>query len=81
MHMGNAQPGKEPGKETGTVKWFDDAKGYGFITADQGKDVFLHIKNLRKSALGKDDIGKGDRLRYDTEQGPRGPVAVNIGRE
>lgn len=57
----------------GTVKFFNNAKGFGFITPDDGgKDVFVH-----QSAL-TDDIAEGDKVSYDVEQGDKGLNAVNV---
>jgi CspA family cold shock protein len=62
---------------TGTVKWFNDDKGYGFIAPDAGgKDVFVH-----HSAIARDgfrSLSEGDKVSYDTEQGPKGPAATNV---
>lgn len=66
-------------KLTGTVKWFNDAKGFGFITPDDGqKDVFVHISAVQSSGLpGLED---GQKVRFDTEPDKRGkgPKAVNL---
>ncbi len=57
----------------GTVKFFNKAKGFGFITPDGGgKDVFVHMSALR------DEIREGDKVTYDVEQGQKGPAAVNV---
>ena len=57
----------------GTVKFFNNAKGYGFITPDNGgKDVFVHVNGL------KDEIGEGDKVSYDVEDGQKGLNAVNV---
>ncbi len=61
----------------GTVKWFNDAKGYGFITpADGSKDVFVHHQAIQ--AEGFRSLKEGDRVRYDVTQGPKGPQAANV---
>lgn len=58
---------------TGTVKFFNDSKGYGFITPDDGnKDIFVHVNGLI------DDINQGDKVSYDTEEGRKGLNAVNV---
>jgi len=58
----------------GTVKFFNDGKGFGFITPDDGgKDVFVHIKGLRC-----DSITEGDKVSYDVEEGQKGLNAVNV---
>ena len=62
---------------TGTVKWFSDEKGFGFITADEGgRDVFVHHSNI--SADGYRSLPEGCRVSYDEEQGPKGPKAINV---
>ncbi len=62
---------------TGTVKWFSDDKGYGFITPDEaGKDLFVHHSAIAGS--GYRSLPEGARGSYDTEQGPKGPAAANV---
>ncbi|WMX16257.1 MULTISPECIES: cold-shock protein [unclassified Aureispira] len=57
----------------GTVKFFNDSKGYGFITPDDGgRDVFVHANGLI------DEIAQGDKVSYDIEDGRKGPNAVNV---
>jgi len=61
----------------GTVKWFNDAKGYGFITPEGGgKDVFVHQSAIDSS--GFRSLTEGDRVKFETEQGPKGPQAKNV---
>ncbi|WP_196894768.1 cold-shock protein [Aureivirga marina] len=58
---------------TGTIKFFNDEKGYGFITPDQGgRDVFVHINGL------VDEVAQGDKVSYDVEEGRKGLNAVNV---
>lgn len=58
---------------TGTVKFFDDTKGFGFITPDDdSKDVFVHVSGL------EDEIRDNDEVEYEVEQGKKGPNAVNV---
>ena len=58
----------------GTVKFFNDAKGFGFITPDDGgKDVFVHVNGLDGSS-----ISEGDKVSYDVEEGKKGMNAVNV---
>jgi CspA family cold shock protein len=61
----------------GTVKWFSDQKGYGFITPDDGgKDLFVHQTAI--DASGFRSLAEGAKVSYDTEQGPKGPSAANV---
>jgi len=58
----------------GTVKFFNDGKGYGFITPDDGgKDIFVHVNGLNGSSL-----NEGDKVSYDVEEGKKGLNAVNV---
>jgi CspA family cold shock protein len=60
---------------TGTVKWFDATKGFGFITPEEGdKDVFVH----KSGVVGDADLNEGDRVSYETEDSDRGPRAVKV---
>ena len=61
----------------GTVKWFSDQKGYGFITPDEGdKDLFVHQSAI--DANGYRSLAEGAKVSYDAEQGPKGPSAANV---
>ncbi|MGA3119107.1 MAG: cold-shock protein [Syntrophobacteraceae bacterium] len=60
----------------GTVKWFNDQKGYGFITAEDGKDVFVHHSGIE--AEGFKSLAEGDRVSFEIEQGTKGPSAVRV---
>ena len=61
---------------TGTVKWFNDSKGYGFITADTGDDVFVHYGDV--VGEGFKSLAEGDNVEFDIMQGPKGPKAGNV---
>jgi CspA family cold shock protein len=60
----------------GTVKWFNDAKGYGFIQQEEGKDVFVHFTSIVMS--GFKTLSEGDVVNFEIEDGERGPVAKNV---
>jgi CspA family cold shock protein len=62
---------------TGTVKWFNDSKGFGFITpADGGKDLFVHHSSIQGS--GFKSLTEGQQVTFNVEQGPKGPAATNV---
>jgi len=62
----------------GTVKWFDAAKGFGFITPEDGsKDVFVHHSAI-KTGGGYATLNEGQRVSFDVERGPKGPSAKNV---
>jgi CspA family cold shock protein len=62
---------------TGTVKWFSDEKGFGFITPDEGsKDLFVHHSSIE--ADGYRSLAEGARVEYESEQGDKGPKAINV---
>ena len=60
----------------GTVKWFNDSKGFGFITGEDGGDVFVHNASIQGD--GFKSLTEGDNVSYDVENGPKGPKAVNV---
>jgi len=60
----------------GTVKWFDERKGFGFITNDEGTDVFVHFSSIQ--AEGFKTLYEGQRVRFDTNEGPKGLTAANV---
>lgn len=61
---------------TGTVKWFNSEKGYGFITAEDGKDIFAHFSQIQKE--GFKTLEEGQKVSFEVAQGPKGPQAENI---
>lgn len=60
----------------GTVKWFNESKGFGFITAEDSSDIFVHYKSIQGS--GFKTLAEGDKVSFDTEDGPKGPKASNV---
>ena len=63
--------------EKGTVKWFNAAKGFGFITREAGgDDVFVHFNAIKSS--GYKSLNEGDKVEFDVEQGPKGLQATNV---
>jgi CspA family cold shock protein len=62
---------------TGTVKWFNDSKGYGFITPDEGsKDLFVHFSNI--AGGGFKSLPEGARVEFEPQEGQKGPEATNV---
>ena len=61
---------------TGTVKWFNDSKGYGFLEADDGTDVFVHHSEIR--AEGFRSLAEGEAVEFDITEGDKGPKATNV---
>ncbi len=62
--------------ERGTVKWFNDSKGFGFIEREDGPDVFVHFSAINSS--GFKSLSEGDKVSFEVEQGQKGPAAVNV---
>jgi CspA family cold shock protein len=60
----------------GTVKWFNEKKGYGFVEQEEGPDVFVHHSGI--NATGFKTLNEGDKVTFDIEQGEKGPSAVNV---
>ena len=61
---------------TGTVKWFNGGKGYGFITREGGPDVFVHYSAIQGE--GFKNLEEGQKVEFTVEQGPKGPQAANV---
>ena len=64
--------------ETGTVKWFNSSKGYGFISREEGDDVFVHYKAIE--GAGYKSLEEGDQVQFEVEQGPKGLQAVKVSK-
>jgi len=64
--------------EEGTVKWFNAAKGYGFISRQSGEDVFVHYRSIQGD--GYKTLNEGEKVSFDVEQGPKGLQAINVKR-
>jgi CspA family cold shock protein len=60
----------------GNVKWFNDAKGYGFISQEDGEDVFVHFSAIQ--AQGFKSLAEGDRVEFEVARGPKGLQAANV---
>ncbi|MBZ4672239.1 cold-shock protein [Deferribacterales bacterium Es71-Z0220] len=63
---------------TGTVKWFNDSKGYGFITSSTGEDVFVHYSAITME--GFKSLKEGDKVTFEVVEGPKGPQAANVSK-
>ncbi len=63
-------------RQTGTVKWFNDAKGFGFITTEGGEDVFVHFSAIQ--ARGFRSLQEGTQVEFDVTEGPKGLQAANV---
>ena len=65
-------------REQGTVKWFNNAKGYGFIGRDEGPDVFVHYSAI--TSEGYKSLQEGDHVEFEIIQGQKGPQAANVNK-
>ena len=63
----------------GTVKWFNDKKGYGFIKHEEGRDIFVHYSAINQS--GFKTLAEGENVSFEIEESNRGPVAKNVTKE
>ncbi|WP_150841830.1 MULTISPECIES: cold shock domain-containing protein [unclassified Clostridium] len=62
---------------TGIVKWYDEGKGYGFISCNEGNDVFVHHSQIKEKGTNK-DLHEGENVTFDITDGAKGPMAVNV---
>lgn len=62
---------------TGIVKWFNQEKGYGFISCDDGNDVFIHYSNVKEEGNNK-NLHEGESVSFDITEGQKGPMAINV---
>lgn len=65
--------------ERGTVKWFNDRKGYGFISRENGEDVFVHFSNI--AGDGFKSLQEGEEVSFEVQESERGPQAVNVTKQ
>lgn len=64
-------------KYTGIVKWYSTEKGYGFISCNEGNDVFVHHSQVKEKGAEK-DLHEGESISFDIQEGNKGPMAVNV---
>ena len=64
--------------KNGTVKWFNDSKGFGFIASEDGSEVFVHHTSIQGN--GFKSLAEGDSVSFDTEKGPKGLKAINVAK-
>ena len=62
----------------GTVKWFNESKGFGFITTEDNSDVFVHYSSIQSN--GFKSLAEGDAVSFEIENGPKGPKAINVSK-
>lgn len=62
----------------GIVKWFNDSKGYGFITPEEGKDLFVHFSGIKPAENGFKTLSEGNEVEFDVTEGPKGFQAINV---
>jgi CspA family cold shock protein len=75
-HHGFPHEVRSMARLTGTVKWFNDAKGYGFISHEGGPDVFVHFSAIQGN--GFKSLSEGDRVEFEIVQGQKGPQAAEV---
>lgn len=71
-----AKPGRAGSREQGTVKWFNSAKGFGFITRDDGDEIFVHFRSIRGE--GRRSLQDGQRVAFNTASSNKGPQAEDV---
>lgn len=64
-------------EKTGVVKWYNATKGYGFISCDNGDDIFIHHSQIQEQGPDK-DLHEGENVIFDIQEGKKGPMAVNL---
>ena len=64
--------------ENGTVKWFNASKGFGFISREEGNDVFVHFNEIQGD--GYKALDEGDKVQFEVGEGPKGPMATNVSK-
>jgi len=62
---------------TGIVKWYNEGKGYGFISCNEGNDVFVHHSQIKEKGTNK-DLHEGESVSFDITDGAKGPMAINV---
>ena len=63
----------------GKVKWFNESKGFGFITGEDGEDLFVHYSSIQSN--GFKSLAEGDSVSYEVEKGPKGSKAINVAKQ
>ena len=64
--------------QNGTVKWFNASKGFGFISREEGDDVFVHFNEIQGE--GYKALDEGDKVQFELGEGPKGPMATNVSK-
>ncbi|WP_346940333.1 cold shock domain-containing protein [uncultured Clostridium sp.] len=62
---------------TGIVKWYNEGKGYGFISCNEGNDVFVHHSQIKEKGI-NNDLHEGESVSFDITDGAKGPMAINV---